>query len=282
MMSLKCKECGSEIPEDAKFCPNCGAAVKPESVACKKCGAENPAGTKFCKECGSALPRKTGSSAPRQPKNTAREDTARFNNPYSYILVIALLAMVVATIYNFNLLNKERAKVKAGNVAGQNISQNAPVQQEAPAKPQINPADLEAQIQSVRAQLSANPNNAALNVEMGNLLFDSDRFAEAIPYYEKALSLEPNNADVVVDLGVSYFYMKDYPKAEQLFNRALKIDPDHINALYNLGVVALQLQKIDQLMEAWGKLMQLAPNSTQAHQATHILDQLHQNAEQEN
>ncbi len=59
-MNRNCPECGAPVPEEAKFCPNCGAALQTsETVICKNCGEENPAGTKFCKNCGSALSKKS-------------------------------------------------------------------------------------------------------------------------------------------------------------------------------------------------------------------------------
>lgn len=54
-----CAKCGSQLPENAKFCLNCGEKVPSKaasaSVACPKCGAQLPPGAKFCLECGSPL-----------------------------------------------------------------------------------------------------------------------------------------------------------------------------------------------------------------------------------
>ncbi len=48
----KCKNCGSEVDENQKFCPSCGEKV---GNFCKKCGARlTQNGQKFCPECGAS------------------------------------------------------------------------------------------------------------------------------------------------------------------------------------------------------------------------------------
>ena len=46
---MYCRFCGKQIPDQAKFCPECGA---PTSIVCSKCGAKLNPNAKFCPECG--------------------------------------------------------------------------------------------------------------------------------------------------------------------------------------------------------------------------------------
>lgn len=50
---MKCTNCQSEIPQNAKFCPNCGASVIVE-LKCVN-GHKMLSGQKFCCECGGPL-----------------------------------------------------------------------------------------------------------------------------------------------------------------------------------------------------------------------------------
>src|SRR3954470_1961460 len=59
---MHCLSCGSDNPEETKFCIECGVALKPR---CPQCGAKNLSRAKFCGECGTPLPGQ--SSAPRLP-----------------------------------------------------------------------------------------------------------------------------------------------------------------------------------------------------------------------
>lgn len=47
----KCPECGTPMQTNSKFCPECGALVKPDAK-CKTCGSKLLPKAKFCPECG--------------------------------------------------------------------------------------------------------------------------------------------------------------------------------------------------------------------------------------
>jgi membrane protease subunit (stomatin/prohibitin family) len=50
---VKCQSCGALVPEDAKFCKECGKTMSTGKTAkCPKCQADNPEEAKFCRECG--------------------------------------------------------------------------------------------------------------------------------------------------------------------------------------------------------------------------------------
>ncbi|MGN0151655.1 MAG: SPFH domain-containing protein [Wujia sp.] len=48
-----CTNCGSNIPDGAKFCMNCGAKTEiTKQIFCMQCGSPMPADAKFCMNCG--------------------------------------------------------------------------------------------------------------------------------------------------------------------------------------------------------------------------------------
>jgi len=117
--------------------------------------------------------------------------------------------------------------------------------------------------------------NPTPRVDLGNLYFDAERYDDAIKWYGEALTLAPNNVDVSTDLGVCYYYSNQPDKALEQFDRSLKIDPKHAKTLLNQGIVrAFGKQDLEGAMQAWQKVMELAPGSQEAQAAKRALDSL--------
>src|SRR4029453_8096946 len=61
---MHCTNCAAEVPEQRKFCGQCGAAVVRR---CLVCGAANPAPNKFCGDCGTRLRVESSAVVPAAP-----------------------------------------------------------------------------------------------------------------------------------------------------------------------------------------------------------------------
>ena len=77
-----CKNCTTNIPDAARFCPKCGIRVEgPERplkaegqkdvILCPKCGTPSPITAKFCRKDGSSLRDKIGLPEPKEVKQEA-------------------------------------------------------------------------------------------------------------------------------------------------------------------------------------------------------------------
>jgi membrane protease subunit (stomatin/prohibitin family) len=49
-----CPSCNAPLPQNVKFCPECGAKIQTETL-CAKCGNKLLPGAKFCPECGNKV-----------------------------------------------------------------------------------------------------------------------------------------------------------------------------------------------------------------------------------
>jgi tetratricopeptide (TPR) repeat protein len=110
-------------------------------------------------------------------------------------------------------------------------------------------------------------------VQLGNTYFDSERFDDAIKWYQSALAIDPANADASTDLGVSYFYTDRPDQALTQFERSLQIDPRHTKTMLNKGIVlAFGKQDIRAASEEWKKVVTLAPDTAEGQAARKMLE----------
>jgi cytochrome c-type biogenesis protein CcmH/NrfG len=121
-------------------------------------------------------------------------------------------------------------------------------------------------------QANAQPSNAAVRVDLGNLYFDAERFDLATSWYEAALKIDPKNVDASTDLGVSYYSSNQIDRALAQFEHSLSIDPTHTKTLLNKGIVlAFGKQDLQAASKAWEELVAVAPNSPEATRAKEAL-----------
>jgi cytochrome c-type biogenesis protein CcmH/NrfG len=114
---------------------------------------------------------------------------------------------------------------------------------------------------TLKSMLAANPKNLTAQIQLGNLYYDSGRFAEAVDAYGRALEIDPNNPDVRTDRGTSYWNMGQADAALAEFRKSLEIAPTHAQTLYNMGVVYLNGKNDPaQARAAWEKLLASNPN----------------------
>jgi cytochrome c-type biogenesis protein CcmH/NrfG len=126
----------------------------------------------------------------------------------------------------------------------------------APAAPAVNEADL----QAYRNILANDPKNVQALIELANRLYDAQRWADAIPYYQQAFALRPD-PNVSTDLGTSLWNAGRTDDALAQFERSLKIDAKHSQTLFNIGIVRLN-GKADPAgaIAAWERLLTSDPN----------------------
>ena len=141
--------------------------------------------------------------------------------------------------------------------------------------PQPAPGDnFQARITAMQAVVARDPKNRDAWVQLGNDYFDTRQPQKAIDAYARALELKPDDANVLTDQGVMYREVRQYDKAVANFVKANQVDPKHVQSLYNLGVVYLNdLKQPKNAIDAWNKVIQLAPQSDQAAQARTALEE---------
>ena len=97
-------------------------------------------------------------------------------------------------------------------------------------------------------------------MQLGDLYFDAERFADATKWYEDALAIDPKHVNASTDLGIAYYYMNQPDRALAQFDRSLAIDPKHTKTLLNIGIVrAFGKQDLEGAAKAWQQVIEIAP-----------------------
>lgn len=140
-----------------------------------------------------------------------------------------------------------------------------------PAAPPLDvqrAADLE-------RQANAQPANAAVRAELGNVYYDAARYDLAVPWYEASLKVDPKNVTVSTDLAVCYYNNGQVDKALTQIDHSLSVDPRHAKTLLNQGIIrAFGKSDLKGAMESWDRVVAIAPGSEEAKHAQQALADL--------
>ena len=110
-------------------------------------------------------------------------------------------------------------------------------------------------------KLKADPTNAGLLANTGNIYYDAQQYPTAIDYYQRALKVEPANTGVRTDMATAYWYTGNADAAIAEFQKSLSYEPNKANTLFNLGIVEWQgKMDIDKAVATWQKLLDTNPN----------------------
>ena len=94
----------------------------------------------------------------------------------------------------------------------------------------------------LRAAIATNPRHATALLNLGQLLRQQNRPAEAQDALERAIAARPDYGKAYNNLATLLMDRKQWAAARSPLERALAIDPEHPTALRNLAVVCVNLQ----------------------------------------
>ncbi len=159
-----------------------------------------------------------------------------------------------------------RGSQSPATAAGETASVPAPAVGRANAGAQTpTPAQLQkmadTQAGPLIEKLKADPTNAGLLENIGNIYYDAQQFPTAVDYYQRALKLEPTNTNVRTDMATAYWYTGNADAAIAEFQKSLSYEPNKANTLFNLGFVEWQgKMDIDKAIAAWQRLLDTNPH----------------------
>jgi hypothetical protein len=136
------------------------------------------------------------------------------------------------------------------------------------------PAPVQRLLTELRGRLQANPNDIGALVNLANLYFDAGKYAQAVPYYERALVLDPDNPDTRTDYATALHAENQDLKALAELHAVLAKRPKFPEALFNDGVVANAVGRRTEAVEAFRLFLRVAPHDERAGDARTALQNL--------
>lgn len=118
----------------------------------------------------------------------------------------------------------------------------------------------EGALRAYRDILARDPKNAQAAVSAANILYDAQRYAEAIPLYQQAFALNPSDINISTDLGTALWYSGRPDEALAQYDKSLALNATHAQTLFNTGIVKSE-GKRDYLgaVAVWEKLLATNP-----------------------
>jgi tetratricopeptide (TPR) repeat protein len=99
---------------------------------------------------------------------------------------------------------------------------------------------------------------------LGVLLVECGRFAEGVPYLERAVALDPRPADAHCNLGFTLFNLERYAEARVLLEKAVMLQPNCPTAQRNLANTLLRLELAEPAIAAFTRVIELNPSDSDA------------------
>jgi hypothetical protein len=136
------------------------------------------------------------------------------------------------------------------------------------------PAPVQRLLTELRGRLQANPNDIGALVNLANLYFDAGKYAQATPYYVRALVLDPDNPDTRTDYATALHAENQDLEALAQLHAVLAKRPKFPEALFNDGVVANAVGRRTEAVEAFRLFLRVAPHDERAGDARTALQNL--------
>lgn len=116
------------------------------------------------------------------------------------------------------------------------------------------------QAEPLLQKLKADPKNADLLNQVGNIYRMTHQFQLAASYYQKSLDANPANVGPRTDLASCLYYQGDVDGAIAQLEKSLTYDPGHAGTLLNLGLIRWKGKgDTDGAIAAWNQLLKSNP-----------------------
>jgi tetratricopeptide (TPR) repeat protein len=124
---------------------------------------------------------------------------------------------------------------------------------------------LESVISKLQPKLQKEKGDPQEYYDLGSVYLRKKLYVKAISEFQKGIKEGGENIPEIYNaIGYAYFVQKQYDMAIKHYKEALELNPEYIFALNNLGHSYEQKNLVPQALEAYEKVLAIAPNNETA------------------
>ena len=201
-------------------------------------------------ESGQDAEQPAGSPATRAQPGKPHAKSSAVGGKVNLVLVALLAAAIVIIVQQTGITNRESASSQgAASGMPSGMSTFAQIDQ--------------ARVDELKAQIDADPSDAAARQQLAELYLDAALYQDAIEQLDQVLQITPDDLDALLAIGVAEFNLSQDEQAEQHWLRATQVAPAQAEPWYNLGFLymAQTPPDYDKVEQAWGRVIELDPDS---------------------
>lgn len=113
--------------------------------------------------------------------------------------------------------------------------------------------------------LKKNPSAWLAHNNLGHILLQQGKAADALRHFEEALRLNPESVEAMVSLGFARAGAGELEEAVRLYRRALEIWPSNSLCLTNLGAALHRQGKLEEAKDAFWRALDARPDRAEHH-----------------
>ncbi|HNX37261.1 MAG TPA: tetratricopeptide repeat protein [Candidatus Cloacimonadota bacterium] len=105
------------------------------------------------------------------------------------------------------------------------------------------------------------PEDPIIIQELAAFYYNSQRYNDALVYFEKARKANPTDVNNLMNIAFCYTELKDYPNALIVTNDILNIAPDNVEALSNASQIAFMMNDDNARLDYLKRLLYIRDNT---------------------
>ncbi len=138
--------------------------------------------------------------------------------------------------------------------------------------------DYDEVINDLKTRIAADPKNAALHAQTGDVYFSTKHFSEAIAHYKKAVELNPKDVDSYNDLALVFHYIGNSDDAIKYLDQGIEADPTYQRIWLTKGfILSRGFGDSAGAAKAWQEVVNLNPDNQLGVDAASFLREMEKN-----